>query len=130
MLLGFGALGGVLWLLPWMQGQPSAEWGWTGAGSQVSAVCLWMLGALLALAGISPPPMAKPVYVFWMSLAMAIGAVMTTVLLTIMFMAFLPWFSMIVRLGDPLRKKLHPGDSYWGEYQAYPHTLERMQRPF
>jgi hypothetical protein len=43
--------------------------------------------------------------------------------------AFLPLFSLIVRFGDPLRKKLG-GATYWEPYRPHEPTLERMRRPF
>jgi hypothetical protein len=130
MLIGFGVLGGVLWLVPWWKSGLPVHLRWTGAGAQVSAICLWTLGVVLFALGLAPRPVARTVYVFWMSMAMAIGTVVTTILLTAMFIAFLPWFAIIVRFGDPLRRKLHKGETYWEDYKPYPATIERMQRPF
>ncbi|MEK7710827.1 MAG: hypothetical protein AAB341_02930, partial [Planctomycetota bacterium] len=58
-----------------------------------------------------------------------VGIVMSTILLTMLFMLILPVFSLIVRMGDPLRKKLG-GATYWEDYKAHEPTLERMRRPF
>ena len=58
-----------------------------------------------------------------------VGTVMSTVLLTAVFVVVLPLFSIVVRLGDPLRKKLG-GATYWEDYKPYEHTLDRMRRLF
>jgi len=71
-----------------------------------------------------------PVYVGWMSAAFAIGAVMTVVLMTVLFIVLLPLFSL-TRLADPLRMKLKPaGESYWEDHKHHESTLERTARPF
>ena len=65
----------------------------------------------------------------WMSITVPIGIAMSTLLLTIMFILVLPLFSLIVRLADPLRKRLS-GSSYWENYPKHPPTLDRLRRPF
>jgi len=130
MLAGFGALGVLLWLAPWLKVRDSSALGWTGASAQVVAVIFWGLG--LALLGLSRGPhgVARVVYVTWMSITVPIGIVMTTILLTVLFFVLLPVFSLVVRLSDPLRKKLTRAESYWEDYRRYEPTLERMRRPF
>ena len=130
MLIGFGVLGGVAWCAVWLKSRDAADLDWTSSTNQTLAVVFWGLGVLLCAAGLGPRFLARRVYVFWMSVAMAIGAVVTTILLTILFVVLLPWFSVIVRLGDPLRKKLNASGTYWEEYKPYPATMERLQRPF
>ncbi len=72
---------------------------------------------------------ARPVYVAWMTVTVPIGLVMSTVLLTVLFVFVLPLFSLIVRWSDPLQKKLG-ASTYWEEYKPHEHTLERMRRLF
>lgn len=114
MVLGFGVIGGiVLW-----------------AGAMGVAIGLWSLGAALFLLTRISLAAAKPVYVVWMTAASFAGIVMSTVLLTLLYFTFVPVFSLIVRRGDPLRKKLHAGPSYWEDYRAHEPTLERCRRTF
>ena len=130
MLAGFGVIGMVLWVSLWWKGQSDSPVSWSGGGAQVTAVCLWALGVLLwALSMLTRSP-ARVVYVAWMSAAMTIGRVMSTVLLTVLFIALLPIFSLVVRIGDPLRRRSSSKDTYWEDYKPHEATMERMRRPF
>jgi len=113
MLIGFGAIGVILWVV----------------AKQEVAFGLFGLGVGLCVIGIAAPSIARPVYVAWMTATVPIGIVMSTVLLTVLFVFLLPLFSVIVRRGDPLRKKLG-ASSYWEDYRSQEHTLERMRRLF
>jgi hypothetical protein len=130
MLAGFGVLGAILWLAPWLRVRDASALSWAGSSAQIVALIFWGLG--VALLGLSrgPRPVARTVYVVWMSVAVPIGVVMTTILLTVLFVVLLPLFSLVVRFSDPLRKKLMQADSYWEDYPRYEPTLERMRRPF
>jgi hypothetical protein len=113
MLVGFAVIGGLIsWRL----------------GVNVAAIVCWVLGLALFLCSLWRP-MGQPVYYVWMTGAMYLGAVVTTVLLTALFVVFLPIFSLI-RLKDPLRRRLKPTGSYWEEHRPHEPTLERMVRPF
>jgi len=65
-----------------------------------------------------------------MTVSTFIGTIMTTIMLTILFIVLLPLFSLIVRLGDPLRKKITSGPTYWEDYKPHEASIERMKRPF
>lgn len=126
MLAGFGVLGAISW---YVAPDPNG-FAWQSARGQYVALGLWGAGVALALIGIGPKAVARPVYVAWMSVAMVMGTVVTTVLLSLMFVLLLPVFSLI-RLGDPLRMKLRPaGESYWEDHTHHASTLERTIRPF
>lgn len=114
MVLGFGVIGGILF--------------W--AGAMAVAIGLWSLGVVLFLLTRVSLSASRPVYVVWMTAASLVGMVMSTILLTLLYFTLVPVFSLIVRRGDPLRKKLHDGASYWEDYRAHEPTLERCQRPF
>jgi hypothetical protein len=129
MLLGFGVIGAVLWTAAWGKYGGSGPLGWSGSGAQVVALCLWALGAGLCALSLYSPASAKPVYVTWMRATAPIGIVMSTILLTLVFVLVLPLFALIVRMGDPLRKKLG-GSTYWEDYKPHEPTLERMRRLF
>lgn len=128
MLIGFGAIAVVLWIgAAWRSGTSASAW--TGAGAQISAIVLTSLGAGLFALSRASLTMTKTVYVGWMATTAPVGIVMSTILLTLLFVLILPMFSLIVRMADPLRKKLG-GATYWEDYKMHEPTLERMRRPF
>ncbi len=86
--------------------------------------------AFFLISRFAPHPIARGLYVAWMSAVVPIGIVMSTIMLTMLFIVILPIFSVIVRLGDPLRKKLNTSASYWEDSKPHEPTLERMRRPF
>ena len=127
MLGGFGAMGLLLWLA-------SSVLGWIeidlDRARRITFV-LFAIGAVMFTVGrFAPRAAARALYVGWMSAVVPIGIVMSTIMLTVLFIVILPIFSVIVRLGDPLRKKLNTGASYWEDSKPYEHTIERMRRPF
>lgn len=129
MLFGFSLLAAIAW---WLHARKHGiGWtAWTGGTGQIVAAVLVAAGVVLAVVGVlCPVAISKPVYVGWMSLTIPIGMVMSTIMLTLLFVILLPIFSLIVRTGDPLRKKLG-GATYWEDYKHYDPTLERMGRPF
>jgi hypothetical protein len=65
-----------------------------------------------------------------MTVTVPIGIAVSTVLLTLLFFVVLPVFAIIVRMGDPLRKKLTQDDTYWEDHEPYEPTLDRMERLF
>lgn len=90
-------------------------------------------GALIALGGIAPVVL-RPVYKVWMTLAFAMGFVMTRVILTIAFVITILPIGLILRaLGkDPLAKRPNSDmDSYWIlRDKPAPSTRERLERYF
>jgi hypothetical protein len=130
MLFGFGVLGAVLWLVPWVRGGGSDSLSFAATRAQVVALCFWGLGVALLAVSYSPKELARPVYVGWMSVSAAIGRVMSTILLTIVFFLVLPVFALIARHKDPLRRRLHAGASYWEDAKQVDPSVDRMRRPF
>jgi hypothetical protein len=134
MFIGFGFLGAVLWLGPvllgWWRGQTVGSLGWSGTRNQWTALFLWGTGLLTGGLSIASPRIAKPLYVTWMRITMPIGFVMSTVMLTLMFLLILPPFVLIVRWTDPLRRRITKQPTYWEDYKPHEPTLERMRRPF
>lgn len=130
MLGGFG----VLALLAWYRGLPRHgwmpdAWGFQGNGWHTAALVFAAAAVCFALIAWTIPSAGRILYIVWMTIGMYLGTVMSTVLLTILFLVFLPVFSLI-RFKDPLRKKLHTGDSYWEDHPEHEATLERTFRPF
>lgn len=135
MLIGCGVIGGLFW---WAF--PSLHAWWTGhaevlvtglSKSQKAAILIWSIGAVMSAAGLfAPRPIARACYIIWMGLAHYMGMVTTPIFFTLLFVILLPFFSLI-RLADPLRKKLKPGpESYWEPHKHHEPTLERAMRPF
>jgi hypothetical protein len=113
-------------------------WKWSGrsdeatTGSRVIELALVgvaFLGILAGLAALVSPVAGRKLFVGWMTLTIPIGIVVSTLMLTLLYVVLLPIFSLIVRRKDPLRKKLG-GTTYWEDYKPHEPTLERMQRPF
>ena len=134
MLIGFGVLmllfGSSPWWRAWWKGEALPVLGWAGTKAQLGALVLGFLGLVLWAISLAAPGVAKPIYVTWMTVTMPIGAVMSTVLLTVIYVFVLPPFSLIVRHKDPLRRKRTRTDSYWEDYKPHEPTIERMRRPF
>ena len=77
---------------------------------------LWQIGAALAVVGTLLPALVKPLYYAWMTMALALGYVMTRVLLTIFFFLILTPVGLFFRLigRDALHRKLdREAESYW-----------------
>ena len=137
MLGGFAVMGAVVWCLPavkawwWWFDEPTSlamlSWGYSKA--QWFSVGMWILGPVLCVASFMPYPVARAVYVGWMSATVPMGMVMSTLLLTVLFVVVLPVFTLI-RLKDPLRKRLIKGGSYWEDSKPHEATIDRMMRPF
>ncbi|MCP3959954.1 MAG: hypothetical protein GY719_19080 [bacterium] len=83
---------------------------------------LWQIGVVLAVVGTLLPIVVKPIYYAWMTMAVALGFVMTRVLLTIFFFLVLTPVGLVFRLigRDALHRKLdRDAPSYWIE-KEYP----------
>jgi len=113
-LLGLGVIGLLLWY--WR--------GWMNV-----AAVLGIIGAVVAAVSFASHAAGSRLYVAWMLFGAGIGRVMLPIVMTIMFLIFLPFFSLI-RFWDPLRMKLKPTGSYWEPHKPHEPTLERMRRPF
>ena len=127
MLLGFGVIGAIIWVMAWRKYGGHGPLGWSERGAQVVALCLWASGIGLFALSWTSPASAKPIYVGWMRMTVPIGMVMSTILLTVVYIFVLPLFAIVVRWGDPLRKKLS-GATYWEDYKPHEHSLDRMRR--
>ena len=131
MFVGFFMIGALLFFAPYLRTWDVLALEVTGTTTQLTAFGLQALGIGLCVLSYAWPAGAKPVYIVWMTVGIKIGTVMTAVMLTVLFLLLLPLFSIIVRLGDPLRKKLKRSVStYWEDYKKHEATLERVGRPF
>ncbi len=130
MLAGFGLLGAVLWVIHWRKAETDGLFFWSGSTAQVAVLCMWGLGIALWVTPRFSTGLGKPVYVIWMTVATALGVAMSTVVMTLLFVFLLPVFALLVRTGDPLRRKLTSDGTYWENYKPYDATMERMRRQF
>ncbi len=129
---GMVVIGALLWyrgLLAPGRWWPDAGWGWNASSAHTIAVVLWGLGVLMAIVCGVSYPLGRVLYIGWMTSAMYLGIVMTTLMLSALFFVLLPVFSLI-RLKDPLRLKLKPSDSYWEDPTPHEATIDRMRKPF
>ena len=73
-------------------------------------------GLIILLSGLSFPIIVKPFYIFWISLSVVLGYIMTRIILTIIFcLLFIPIGIIIRLLGkDPLKERFDlSSKSYW-----------------
>jgi hypothetical protein len=90
------------------------------------------LGALLVVAGLAVPPVARAFHTGWMKFAHALGWVNSRVLLTILFYAVFAPYGFLSRLmgRDPLRRRNKSGDTYWTTRKTTRQTAEQFERLF
>ena len=99
-------VGGVFGLL--------AVWFWWRGKAFFPYVLI--LGVSLVVFGLIWPKLLKQVYVIWMSLALVLGLIVSTALLTILFYLVVTPVGLVARLAgkDFLSQKLDPkANSYW-----------------
>lgn len=118
-----GALAVLLGLIAfWRRGADGAFSAGAIAAAALSLGC--------AAVTVAAPQALRRIYGPWMRVGAAIGAVMTRVILTVIYFTILVPFTLI-RLSDPLRKRRGPRlDTYWEPYRNPEATLERYERPF
>lgn len=79
-------------------------------------VYLAFLGGPLVLLGAALPRILRPVYIAWMAMALAIGSVMTAVLLSVFFIVVITPVGLFFRLigRDVLKRKFdRQAATYW-----------------
>lgn len=90
-------------------------------------------GAVLIAFGIIWPQALKQVYIAWMALALALGFVMSTVILALFFFLFVTPIGLLARLfqKDFLARKLDkPATTYWIQCARETKTAESYERQF
>ncbi len=102
-------------------------------GKGGSLPILWQIGVALAVVGTLAPTVVKPLYYAWMTMALALGFVMTRVLLTIFFFLVLTPVALVFRLigRDALHRKLdRDAESYWIDKQYLIEDRSRFEKFF
>ncbi len=118
--LTFGAIIGVLFglLLPWLFSYGFPWWP-------------WFVGAVFVGWALAAPNSLKPVYILWMKIGLVINALVTRIILGIVFYLIVLPTGFILRLrgGDPMRRKL---DKDMTSYRVESHHSppDQMQKPF
>lgn len=126
-----GALRRFGWVVGGVFALLGAALAWRAGGVSPATGALLGVGLALVLAGtVAPRALAGP-FRAWMTLAMAMGFVMTRVILTLAFgLVFVP-VSLVFRfLGrDPLHRRPDPrADTYWVTRTEGPSAKERLER--
>jgi len=89
---------------------------WLGIRGRPAHPWFWTPGALLIVLGAAWPASLKQVYIAWMALAMALGFIVSHVILAVFFYAVITPIGLVARLAgkDFLGLKLDRGaNSYW-----------------
>jgi len=88
------------------------------AGHPEAAAWLWGVPAAVGLLALAAPPLSKPFYWAWMFLGMALGAVMSRVVMSVIFFLVLTPVALFFRLKgrDALGLKPPQKDSYWSPH--------------
>jgi hypothetical protein len=105
----------------------------TGGVGPVSGALLGFGGALV-LVGLTFAWALRPVYRAWMAVTLAMGFVVSHVLLALVFFGLVTPIGLVMRLfgHDPLgRTPAPPGGTYWKDREPYdPHDPTRLERSF
>ena len=82
----------------------------------IVAQILWGAAIVVGLAGLAVPALARPVYVVMMAVALPIGFVVSTILMTLIYFLVLTPTGLLLRLFgyDPMhRRPDRAANSYW-----------------
>ena len=103
-IVGFGIIGGLLYK----------------SGRESIALQLWGVSAAIGLLAMIVPVLALPFYWAWMSVAFVLGAIMSRVVLIVIFFVVLTPVSLFFKLigRDALQRKAaaRARDSYWSDH--------------
>jgi hypothetical protein len=77
---------------------------------------LWVAAVVVGVLGLIVPAVARPVYIVMMALALPVGMVVSTVLMTLIFFVVITPIGVLMRLvgKDSMHKKFDPdATTYW-----------------
>ena len=101
-------------------------------GSAALPYVLGLAGAFLVM-GLAQPMLLKQVYVGWMGLAFALGAIMSRVILTLLFFTGMTVIGLISRMMKPdmLEERPDPNAStYWQKREPSSDVKRHLERQF
>lgn len=101
-------------------------------GRTVVVLVLGGVGALLLLAGLLIPALARRFHVVWMRLAVVLGYINSRVLLSLMFYGVFTPYGIVSRLvkRDPLNRRGARRESYWTQRKQTKQAREQFERLF
>ena len=96
-----------------------------------AALVLGSMSIAFLVPAIAFPKLLRPIEFVWMKFAMVMGAVMTRVILTIVFIIVVTPIGILMRTfgKDPMRLKKRSEDSYWIAADTEG-TAARHDKPF
>lgn len=97
----------------------------------LAAATLVGVGAFLIVLGYFAAPVLRPVYLVWMGLAIVLGAVMTRVILSVVFIALVVPIGLVMKLfgRDPLLRRFDPeSSSYWVSRSDMDRSPDRLEK--
>lgn len=71
----------------------------------------------------------KQLWQAWKKFAHVLGRVQTTILLTVIYFLFIPFFTLFQIPKDPLKKRLL-GDTYWQTFKGKPLDIDNFRKMF
>ena len=100
--IGFGVIGGLVF----------------SKGHHPLAFEMWAAATAVLVLSLLAPVLARPIYWIWMGLGMAIGFVMSKIVLMVIFFVVLTPVAFVFRWmkRDPLKIKKSDGPSYWEKH--------------
>ena len=104
-------------------------WKWETANTW--AVVFLALAVVFLVPSLFAPGVLRPLYGPWVKFGFVLGVIVTTILMSVLFIIVVPIFSLI-RLKDPLRvrRSRDPNESFWEPHTNSEPTIERFARPF
>jgi len=118
MWAAISVLGLIRW---WLHGFGSPPWGFFG------------VAAAFGVLGLVVPRALQPIFWAWMKFSLGLNWVMTRVMLTLSFLAFIVPVRLIfiIKGDDPLKRKWEPDrESYWEEPEDQPEQFDRYLDQF
>ena len=112
-------IGGLFGLFfPWL-----ADYGWP--------IWPWIIAAIMVTWALAAPMTLNGFYHVWMRFGLAIGAVVTAVILAIVFYGVVLPTGLLMRMAgnDPMARKLN-GNAKTYRVTSKPPSKENMERPF
>lgn len=129
-----GALRRFGWLVGGVFAALAAIGAWRAGGLPGPlGVAAGVVGMALILGGLAAPQVLRPVYLVWMTAALAMGFVMTRVLLTLAFALVFTPIGLLFRLvgRDALQQRPdRAAASYWSRRTDGPSSRARMERMY
>ena len=104
---------------------------WRAGMDSGTARVLLAVGAVLLVGGAVAPRALRVPYLAWMALALALGFVMTRVLLTVVYFGIVTPIGLMLRIAgrDPVNRRPDPSvTSYWIEREPVDDPVDRLTR--